>query len=77
MPQASHINDPAHWRAKAVEMRNLAADVTDENARHSMMRVAHEYERLAERAQQRAEGLPASHLEASRPASSGRPSSQR
>jgi hypothetical protein len=42
LPQASHINDPAHWRERAKQMRQMAEGATD--------RVATEYDHLAERA---------------------------
>jgi hypothetical protein len=53
VPQASHINDPAHWRARAQEMRALADSAQDEAAKETMLKVAQDYERLAERAEKR------------------------
>ena len=53
MPQASHINDPAHWRSRAEEMRALAESAKDDAAKETMLRVAKDYERLAERAEKR------------------------
>ena len=52
----SGINDPEHWRARAEEMRTLAEDVTDEESRKTMLRIAQDYERLAERAVERSGG---------------------
>lgn len=52
----SHINDPSHWRARAQEMRGLAAMADDLDARASMLAIAEEYERLAQRAEQRSNG---------------------
>jgi len=57
MPQAHYINDPGHWRDRAEEMRALAEDVTDEQARETMLRLARDYDRLAERAELRSDGI--------------------
>jgi hypothetical protein len=54
--QASHINDPAHWRERAKQMRAMADDVPDVEAKEAMLRVAKEYDRLAERADTRSGG---------------------
>jgi hypothetical protein len=51
---ASRLSDGAHWRERAAAMRILAAEVTDEQARHTMFRITGDYERLAVRAEQRA-----------------------
>jgi hypothetical protein len=56
MPQAHYINDPGHWRDRADEMRALAQDVKDEQARETMLRLAKDYDRLAERADKRSDG---------------------
>jgi hypothetical protein len=55
---AAFINDPQHWRARAEEMRTLADQMSDEASRQMMLRVASDYERLAERAEQRMRGSP-------------------
>jgi hypothetical protein len=52
----SHINDPKHWRDRAQEMRALAAQTDDLDARASMLTVADEYEKLARRAEERSGG---------------------
>jgi hypothetical protein len=52
----SSINNPKHWRARAHEMRTLAALADDLDARASLLTVADEYEKLARRAEQRSSG---------------------
>jgi hypothetical protein len=51
MPQAHYINDPGHWRDRADEMRALAQDVKDEQARETMLRLAKDYDRRRARGQ--------------------------
>jgi hypothetical protein len=53
---ASHINDPEHWRQRARDMRKLAEGVKDDAARQTMLRIAADYDRLAERAELRSDG---------------------
>lgn len=48
------IDDPKHWRDRAEEARTHAEDMRDPGAREVMLRIAHDYEYLAERADQRA-----------------------
>jgi hypothetical protein len=55
-PPPSFINDPAHWRERALEARILAGQIDDPNAKSAMLRIADEYEHLAKRAEQRAIG---------------------
>ncbi len=52
------INDPAHWRQRAKEARALADQMDDPQSKQAMMRIAEDYERLAERAARRATGSP-------------------
>jgi hypothetical protein len=52
------VNDPAHWRDRAEEMRVLAADMKDEHSKATMLRIAADYEKLAKRAEERSSGLP-------------------
>jgi len=58
MSPANFINDPTHWRARAEEMRTLAEHLKDDQARDTMLRLAADYDRLAQRAQERSAGLP-------------------
>jgi hypothetical protein len=48
---ASLINDPEHWRDRAREKRELAERLRNEQAKQTVLRVANEYERLAEQAE--------------------------
>jgi hypothetical protein len=45
------IIDPKHWRDRAEEAHLLAADMKDERFRETLLRIAKQYELLAERAQ--------------------------
>jgi len=53
----NYINDPGHWRKRAGEMRALAADVKEDDAKAIMVRLADDYDKLAARAAQRACGI--------------------
>jgi hypothetical protein len=53
---ASFINDPAHWRRRAEETRTIAEQMGDLQSKDAMLRIAKDYERLAERAEQRGKG---------------------
>jgi hypothetical protein len=51
----SHMfDDPEHWRQRAEEARVLAEQMSDAASREMMLGIAKDYERLAERAEQRA-----------------------
>ena len=56
------INDPQHWRERAAEMREMAGGVTDNEAKKAMLVIARQYQRLAERADQRSDGNPRGSL---------------
>jgi DNA-binding ferritin-like protein len=43
--------DAAHWRERAREMRAFAEKAGDEETAHRMLRVAADYDKLAERAE--------------------------
>ena len=46
--------DPDHWHGRAKEVRALAEQMSDPAARAAMLRIAGDYERIAEHAEQRA-----------------------
>ena len=48
------LNDAKHWRDRAAEMRVLAADMKDFDARTLMLKLANDYDKLADRAEDRA-----------------------
>ena len=50
------INDPKHWRHRAKEARALAQQMGDPEAKRKMLKNADDYDRLAERAEERATG---------------------
>ena len=49
---ANPLNDPKHWQKRADATRAKADLLADQSARHKLLRVALEYDRLAERAEQ-------------------------
>jgi len=53
---ASFINDPGHWRQRAEEARTIADRMNEPQSKEAMLRIAKDYERLAERAEERAKG---------------------
>lgn len=46
--------DPAHWQERAEEMRAAAKEMTDAEAKETLLKIATDYDRLAERALKRA-----------------------
>ena len=48
------LNDPEYWRSRANEVRAVAVHMTDAHAKAVMLQIAQDYEKLAERAAQRA-----------------------
>ena len=49
------INTPEHWRQRADEMRALAAAMDDGDAKSKLLKLAADYESLAERAAKRSD----------------------
>ena len=56
----SHLNDPKHWRERAEEARAMADQMTDREARATMLGIADDYELLAKSAEERAARSPQS-----------------
>jgi hypothetical protein len=50
----SLLDDPEHWRSRAEEARTIAEQLSDPESKRTMLRIADDYERLAEHAKQRA-----------------------
>ena len=48
------INDAKHWRDRAAEMRVLAEEMTNRDAGRMMIKLAADYDKLADRAEARA-----------------------
>jgi hypothetical protein len=49
---ANPLHDPKHWRKRADATRAKADLLADQAARQKLLRVAQEYEQLAQRAEQ-------------------------
>jgi hypothetical protein len=49
----AHLNNPDHWRVRAIEARAVAEHITDPASQQMMLNVAAEYEDLARRAEER------------------------
>jgi hypothetical protein len=58
----AHLNDPTHWRARAIEARAIAEHISDPASKEMMLKVAAEYEHLAKRAEDRAKDSPQEKL---------------
>jgi hypothetical protein len=52
------INESDHWRARAEEARVLASQMNDSESKRAMLRIARDYERLAERTERLPARLP-------------------
>jgi hypothetical protein len=53
------INDPKHWRERAEEVRTLSDQMDHPESRRVLLRIAEDYDRLAEHAEQRTAGAAA------------------
>jgi len=51
---AHGINDAKHWRDRAAEMRALSDQIKDPQAQRMMLKLANDYDKLADRAEDRA-----------------------
>jgi len=47
------VDDPKHWRDRAKEMRALLDELTDGEIRATILRLADDYDKLADRADER------------------------
>jgi len=56
MDRRSFLNDPTHWHERAAEARTRADQIAEPQSKNAMLRIAHDYEVLAERAEARASG---------------------
>jgi hypothetical protein len=52
------MTDPHHWRHRAEEARLLAEEMKDPKAREAMMRMAKDYDHIAERAEKQEKFTP-------------------
>jgi hypothetical protein len=46
---AQHLSDPKHWRDRAAQMRALSDWMKDDETKATMLKLADEYDQLAER----------------------------
>lgn len=51
MSTPSLYNKPEHWRRRAQQMRFVAQAIADAKSRAIMLKIAEDYEKLAERAE--------------------------
>jgi hypothetical protein len=51
----NYVSDPRHWYNRAAEMRALAETMADVRAKAIMLRLAEDYDKLADRAAMRAD----------------------
>ena len=49
----SYLNNPKYWRDRAEKTRAIAEQCWNDEEKQRMLRIAHEYERLAEVAEER------------------------
>jgi hypothetical protein len=55
------FDDPEHWRDRAKEARAHAEQMTDREAKQTMLGIAEDYEKLARRAEERLKSSPQSN----------------
>ncbi|MBV8829694.1 MAG: hypothetical protein JO108_10765 [Acidobacteriaceae bacterium] len=53
MSRASHLTDPERWRRRAEEMRRLGEEMRDPTTKRILLRLAIDYDKMAERADRR------------------------
>jgi hypothetical protein len=58
MPDRRLIDDPEFWRSRAEEVRAIANDMKEAEAKAIMDRIANDYERLAKHAEKRRNSRP-------------------
>jgi len=66
MAYAHIIDDARHWRARADEMRAVAEEMRDPVNRQTALQIADDYDRLAQRAEERSSG-PSGQVDRIRP----------
>ena len=49
----SILDDPKHWLERADEARSIADQISDPDSKQMMLRIAEDYERLANHARRR------------------------
>jgi hypothetical protein len=54
---AQQINDPRHWRARAAQMRAMSDWMKDAETKATMLKLADDYDKLAERVDSSLSGL--------------------
>jgi predicted AAA+ superfamily ATPase len=54
MPPLPRIDDPKHWHDRAAEIRALSDTMKSEEALAMMLRLADDYDRLGDQAEERA-----------------------
>jgi hypothetical protein len=54
---AQQVNDPRHWRDRAAQMRAMSDWMKDAETKAAMLKLAEEYDKLAERVDSSFSGL--------------------